>query len=246
MQETNKIINEYYESVSSEKTLEAIQYIVNKFKEFNFKLGVRKKIRDIQFHEKNSTNISHHPFALIINKTKGSLFYFRNKSIQKYNIDIDNLKTNAKKINLNNKNEYNMRISNIEDAKLLINYIFKLNTIIYPDEIEDIYNLLEGATKQITVNAYERNLKARRECIEYYGTICTICNFNFEEIYGEIGRDFIHVHHIKPLSEINEQYKINSIEDLRPICPNCHAMLHKRKPAYSIEEIKNLIDKNAL
>ncbi len=115
--------------------------------------------------------------------------------------------------------------------------------IVYPDEIEE-NDLFEGSKKQILVNAYERNSQARIECIKHYGTKCSICSFDFEKIYGEIGKDFIHVHHIKPLSEINEQYKINPIEDLRPVCPNCHAMLHKRKPAYKIEEIQNKITEN--
>ena len=113
--------------------------------------------------------------------------------------------------------------------------------IIYPEEIED-KNLFEGSKKQITVNAYERSSQAREECINEYGYKCVICNFDFEKIYGEIGQNFIHVHHVKPLSEIDEKYKINPIEDLRPVCPNCHAMLHKRKPAYSIEEIKDKME----
>jgi len=116
---------------------------------------------------------------------------------------------------------------------------------IYPDDIED-KNLFEGAKKQITVNAYERSSQARKECIEHYGTKCSICNFDFEKNFGDIGKGFIHVHHVKPLSEINEQYKINPIEDLRPVCPNCHAMLHKKIPAYSIEEIRNFIDQRDL
>ena len=123
-----------------------------------------------------------------------------------------------------------------------------LNTsdnIIYPDELEN-QNLSEGAKKQVIVNAYERNPKARQKCIKYYGTKCFICSFNFEKKYGEIGRGFIHVHHIKPLSEINEEYEVNPIQDLRPVCPNCHAMIHKKKPAYSIEEIKSLLAKNDL
>lgn len=115
--------------------------------------------------------------------------------------------------------------------------------IIYPDDIED-NNLFEGTKKQIIVNAYERSSQAREECINKYGYKCTICFFDFKEIYGEIGKDFIHVHHLKPLSEIDEKYQINPIQDLRPVCPNCHAMLHKRKPAYSIEEIKNFIEKS--
>jgi 5-methylcytosine-specific restriction protein A len=118
------------------------------------------------------------------------------------------------------------------------------NTV-YPDEVKD-NDLFEGTAKQITVNAYERNSKARIECIKEYGYKCTICNFDFEKIYGEIGRNFIHVHHIKPLAEIGEKYNIDPIKDLRPVCPNCHAMLHKRKSAYSIKEITNLIDNKYL
>ncbi len=115
--------------------------------------------------------------------------------------------------------------------------------IIYPDEVEN-YTLAEGAKKQVIVNAYERNPKARRECIKHYGTKCFLCGFDFEQVYGEIGKGFIHVHHIKPLAEINEEYEVNPIQDLRPVCPNCHAMIHKRKPAYSIEEIESLIKKS--
>jgi len=119
------------------------------------------------------------------------------------------------------------------------------DNIIYPDEIES-QTLSEGAKKQVIVNAYERNSKARQECIKYYGTKCFICGFDFEKQYGEIGKGFIHVHHVKPLAEINEEYKVNPIQDLRPVCPNCHAMIHKKKPAYSIEEIKSFLTKDDL
>jgi len=108
------------------------------------------------------------------------------------------------------------------------------------DEISDTC-LFEGAKKQIVVNAYERNAKARKKCIEKYGYNCFICGFNFQKNYGEIGKEFIHVHHLKPLSEIQKEYEVNPIEDLRPVCPNCHAMLHRKEPAYSIEEIQNIL-----
>lgn len=110
---------------------------------------------------------------------------------------------------------------------------------------KDKKNLFEGAKEQITVNAYERNPQARKECIKHYGTKCFICGFDFENTYGEMGKGFIHVHHIKPLSEISQEYEINPIEDLRPVCPNCHAMLHWRRP-YSIEEIKSVLKKKGL
>lgn len=96
----------------------------------------------------------------------------------------------------------------------------------------------EGATKQITVNARERDPRAREACIKIYGPHCRVCNFSFEEFYGSIGRDFIHVHHLKPVSETIEEYGIDPERDLCPVCPNCHAMLHKRNPPYTVEELK--------
>ncbi len=110
-----------------------------------------------------------------------------------------------------------------------------------PEEIPDEPSFPEGSKKKVTVNAYERNPKARKECIAYYGTSCVVCGFNFAEVYGEIGEGFIHVHHLKPLSDIGAEYEVDPINDLRPVCPNCHAMIHKRNPPYTIEEMKRLL-----
>ncbi len=100
---------------------------------------------------------------------------------------------------------------------------------IFPDEVSSGQNYYEGATKKITVNVYERSAKAREDCIDNYGVSCSVCGFNFKEFYGEIGEGYIHVHHLKPLSEIGEGYKLDAVKDLRPVCPNCHAMLHRSK-----------------
>lgn len=102
----------------------------------------------------------------------------------------------------------------------------------------------EGSTKKILVNAYERDSRARAVCIRIHGTTCVICQFNFEQAYGEHGKGFIHVHHLKPLAEIKEEYELDPIQDLRPVCPNCHAMIHRRGKLYSIEEIATLINKD--
>lgn len=69
---------------------------------------------------------------------------------------------------------------------------------------------------------------------------------DFEKMYGEIGRGFIHVHHIVPISTIGEEYKIDPIKDLVPVCPNCHAMLHKGKEGevLTVDELKEIIKKN--
>lgn len=110
-----------------------------------------------------------------------------------------------------------------------------------PEEIIEPAEMIEGAVCAITVNAYERNPEARRRCIDRYGTSCCICGFNFSSVYGEAVRDYIHVHHLRPLSEIGGKYVVDPVSDLRPICPNCHAVVHHRRPAYSIEEVQGFL-----
>ncbi|HEU4324037.1 MAG TPA: DUF3427 domain-containing protein [Roseiflexaceae bacterium] len=112
------------------------------------------------------------------------------------------------------------------------------------EEVSDAKKYIEGATKQISVNIYERNLVARKRCLDHYGYSCLVCDFDFGRYYGEIGMEYIHVHHLKPLSEIGEEYQVDPIQDLRPVCPNCHAMIHRKIPAYTIEELRSIIKQN--
>jgi hypothetical protein len=99
----------------------------------------------------------------------------------------------------------------------------------------------EGAVTRVTVNKYERDPAARKKCLARYGHQCSVCDLNFEDEYGDIGRDFIHVHHLKELSTVGPGYEVDPIDDLRPVCPNCHAMLHKRRPAFTPEELKAML-----
>jgi len=109
---------------------------------------------------------------------------------------------------------------------------------LYPDDLPLGQDYAEGAKKQVRVNAYERNPKAREACLKHYGRACCVCDFSFEMRYGEVGRDFIHVHHLKPLALTSGEYKIDPVADLRPVCPNCHAMLHASDPPLEIEELR--------
>jgi 5-methylcytosine-specific restriction protein A len=115
------------------------------------------------------------------------------------------------------------------------------NELVYPGEKNTKEGFLEGKSKTIIVNAYERNTKARDKCLNFYGLNCQVCEFNFEEKFGEIGKNFIHVHHIKEISQVKKEYKVDPINDLIPVCPNCHSMLHKKNPAYSIIELKDIL-----
>jgi 5-methylcytosine-specific restriction protein A len=61
------------------------------------------------------------------------------------------------------------------------------------------------------------------------------------ERYGQVMKDFIHVHHLLPLSRIGAKHMVNPTTDLRPICPNCHAVIHRRDPPLSIEQARDLL-----
>lgn len=111
------------------------------------------------------------------------------------------------------------------------------------DEIslENLPPLAEGVVKQVSVNRYERNRKARNICIAYHGTKCKICEFDFEKVYGPIGKNKIHVHHIKPIAKIGHGYIIDPIHDLIPVCPNCHTIIHSKNEPFSIDEVKEIL-----
>lgn len=111
---------------------------------------------------------------------------------------------------------------------------------VFPDEIPGSANFVEGAKKQVMVNAYERNPKARAACIAKFGRSCSVCGMSFEERYGKFAKLFIHVHHKKPLAARRREYKLNPRLDLIPVCPNCHAVLHMSNPPMGVEELKTI------
>lgn len=71
---------------------------------------------------------------------------------------------------------------------------------------------------------------------------CCICGFNFEETYGPIGRGFIEVHHIKPISSLREG-EVVSTKDLIAVCSNCHRMIHRKNPPLDYKKLKKVIKK---
>lgn len=102
---------------------------------------------------------------------------------------------------------------------------------------EEVKLYIEGIPKTITYRTYSRSAKARQMCLDHHGYDCAVCGFNFLAEYGELGADYIEVHHLKPIADIAEEYEIDPIKDLRPVCSNCHSMLHREHPPISIEEL---------
>ncbi|MHA7843225.1 MAG: HNH endonuclease [Winogradskyella sp.] len=118
-------------------------------------------------------------------------------------------------------------------------------TDFFPDTVNEEETEYEGAKRIVIVNKYERSSKARENAVNYHGLNCKVCDLNFKEMYGEIGEDFIHIHHLVPIHEIGKNYKIDYRNDLIPVCPNCHSMLHRKLNGKepTIEELKKMINK---
>lgn len=111
-----------------------------------------------------------------------------------------------------------------------------------PEEIAVTAPLYEGAVRKISVNAYERSSVARENCIRHYGCRCVACGQALSEKYGEVAQGLIHVHHLRQLAEINAHYQVDPVQDFRPVCPTCHAVIHNRMPPFTIEEIISIIE----
>lgn len=115
----------------------------------------------------------------------------------------------------------------------------------FTDELSPEANYSEGQRTQVLVNRYERDRGARDACVQHHGATCWICSFDFQKKYGAIGQGFIHVHHLVPLSEQGEKYKVDPVKDLIPVCPNCHAMLHRKTPPFTPEELAKMLAERA-
>jgi len=143
-----------------------------------------------------------------------------------------------------------------EDEAQISRMVFDVASIIFgivvpllPTEDVDLFEesptagLPEGSKSTVEVNRYERSKINRAACITAKGCACLVCGFDFRQKYGDIGEEYIHVHHIIPVSKLGEGYAIDPIDDLVPLCPNCHAMVHRRSPPLSIDELKLLMEK---
>lgn len=139
----------------------------------------------------------------------------------------ENKRHTHRKIEREIHSKFSEKIKNAFDADLIVEL-----------QKDNVY--LEGEVEQVIINKYSRSSLARQECIKKFGSQCCVCGFDFEEHYGELGKGFIHVHHLVPISSIKSLKEV-TCDDLRPVCPNCHAMLHKGK--LSIEGLRKILGK---
>lgn len=107
-----------------------------------------------------------------------------------------------------------------------------------PPEVE---GLPEGARIRIEANRYERDRRNRAAALMIHGYACKACRLRMDDRYGAAAAGLIEVHHVTPVSELGAGYIIDPSRDLVPLCPNCHAVAHRRAPPYSVDELRVML-----
>lgn len=214
---------------------------INHLKKYSIE-EISKLIPESKTHISNLSSYKYAFMSMFSGQKGRDYFIYSNTEVQKWFTDTCN---NQNRDNLAWKKE-----KAFEEVRINPKYILTSTLKIYDEEQDSItqseqehVKFIEGASKKVLVNAYERNQRAREKCIKHNGYKCSVCEKVLADVYGEIAKEFIHVHHIKPLCEIDKQYNVDPIKDLKPVCPNCHAILHRSRPALSIEELKDIIHK---
>ncbi len=129
---------------------------------------------------------------------------------------------------------------------LVEQYWAALNPTVYEEDEEQI-KTKEGRIILRIHKVRERDPKIKNKAIEVFiklnGSIfCEVCKFSFEEKYGTLGKGFIEVHHLKPISEYDEN-EITSIDNLKLVCSNCHSMIHRGDSSDLFYQLKNKLFK---
>lgn len=164
------------------------------------------------------------------------------EQISNSHMKLENLQSNG----LKSAPQGPIKIQDYQLQKYIETYFTdNYQTDFFPDTVNEVEIDYEGAKKSVTVNKYERSSKARENAVRYHGLNCKVCGLDFKDFYGVIGDDFIHIHHLVPINEIGKNYKIDYKNDLIPVCPNCHSMLHRKLNGKepTVNELRQMIKK---
>lgn len=108
-----------------------------------------------------------------------------------------------------------------------------------------IAKVFEEGEKSVLLSKHvERNAAARQRCLDVHGYQCRACGEAMSDRYGTMGKGVIDVHHFHELSQRDGKHQVDPVKDLVPVCPNCHRMIHTRRPAFSVEDIGKMLTKH--
>lgn len=185
---------------------------------------------DIKANAETLINQQVESLPCFIKKGSNSWVYYANVKVATYSSDIEIIEKLSAEAG---RTDVTMVIW-LEDADLN-------SSTLLPEELTESEKFSEGSQKSVIVNRYERDNKARHICLSIHGYECKACNINLESIYGPIAKQFIHVHHRTPISEVGPKYEVDPVVDLVPLCPNCHSIVHRKNPPLTVEQLRELL-----
>ena len=106
----------------------------------------------------------------------------------------------------------------------------------------DVIGYPEGALTTVQTNRYERDRRNRAAAIAIHGTACKGCGLEMGTRYGSVASGMIEIHHVTPVSELGAGYVIDPARDLVPLCPNCHAVVHRNTPPFTVAELRECLE----
>ena len=213
--------------------LQTISYIFTLQKKSRFlfeeiKKNLKINLKSINFHK------------TLLSKNKKIFYFFDNHEFNEIREDNIDAKTFSFKLIEQLDDDISSVPINEILAKSLIE-CFQHFFLFYKISKRNNDKTKEGDVVFKQSKKFERDINNRILCITAKGVKCYVCKFDFKNTYGEIGDKFIHIHHVSPISKGVENF--NPLEDLIPVCPNCHAMLHKKSPPYTVEELRDILRK---
>lgn len=130
--------------------------------------------------------------------------------------------------------------------KFIEDYAKGLNRQVEMEDRDYHYAAVEGRPRLMTHLVRERDSKLvlmKKQAVKNkLGRLaCEVCDFDFEMTFGDIGKDFCEVHHLSPLMEMDKDSE-TTLDDLAIVCSNCHRMIHRSSPIFSIEKMKRIFN----
>ena len=131
-------------------------------------------------------------------------------------------------------------------SKVIIPLMAAMTELIGYDSVDDPIETaepeVEGELVPSVIRRRERSPRNRLACLRIHGRACKGCGLEPESVYGSAGA-IIQVHHLEPLSLIEEPRLYDPATDLVPLCPNCHRAVHTQKPyPLTLEELRDCME----
>ncbi len=120
---------------------------------------------------------------------------------------------------------------------------------------DETMSIQEGVKKIVQSRVYERSSRLRQIAINHYtkdgDILCKACQFSFQKFYGDIGKGYIEIHHIKPIFKYEDEELdktiYNALNNVVPLCSNCHRMIHRDwKNPLEVDFLIDQINKNGI